>query len=67
MNKWSGRQNNGSHPIKTADRKTKVKTKTTYEIYGINNINYAGLCIIEVPEGEERKNGIEKIFKELWV
>ena len=55
MNKWSGRQNNQSRPIKTADRKTKVKTKATYEIYVINNINYAGLCIIEVPEGEERK------------
>ena len=39
MHKQSGKENNGSHPIRTADRKTKEKEKeeikTTYEIYRI--------------------------------
>ena len=27
MNKWSGRENNGNHPIRTADRKTNESTE----------------------------------------
>ena len=30
-----------------------------------NNIKCTNICIIGVPEGEERKNGPEKIFEEI--
>ena len=31
----SGRQNNGNHPTRTADRKTNKKMKAIYETYGM--------------------------------
>jgi len=34
MNQWSGRQDSGNQPIKTADRKTNEKKKeATFKIY----------------------------------
>ena len=30
-----------------------------------NNIKYANLCVIEVPEEEERQKGIENVFEEI--
>ena len=32
-----------------------------------DNIKQANLCIIRIPEGEEKEKGIENIFEELWL
>lgn len=56
MNKWSKRQNNGNHPIRTADRKTSEKNEGNIrDLWG--NVKYANLCIMGSPEGEDREKG----------
>lgn len=30
-----------------------------------NDIKYANICIIGIPEGEEKKEGTETLFKEI--
>ena len=46
--KWFGRQNNGNHPNRTANRK--IKTKQHIRLW--NNIKYTKLHITEIPERE---------------
>ena len=55
-NKLPGRQNNGNHPIRTADRKTNTeRKKEKSNIWDLwDNIKHVNLCIIRLPEGEER-------------
>ena len=64
MHRWSERQNDGNHPIRTADRKTSEKKKKSYIRDLWDNINCANIHIIAVPEGEERKKDIENVFEE---
>ena len=32
-----------------------------------DNIKWANLCIIRIPEGEEKERGVENILKKLWM
>ena len=32
-----------------------------------DNIKQANLCIIGIPEGEEKEKGIEHLLKEVWL
>ena len=67
MNKWSERQNNGNHPIRTADRIPNKQTKkwenNIRNLWG--NIKCANVCIAGIPEGKEREKGIENIIEEI--
>ena len=64
MNKWSRKQNNGNQSIRTTKRKTNLK-KNERNIWDLwDNIKCANLCIMEIPDGEERERGIENIFEE---
>ena len=49
------------------NRKEKKRLKTNEESLGElwNNVIRTNICIIEVPEGEEREKGTEKLFKEI--
>ena len=62
MHRWSERQNDGNHPIRTAGRKTSEKKKATRDLW--DNIKCANIHIIGVPEGEERKKDTENVFEE---
>ena len=69
MNKWSGRQNNGNHSIKTADRKTNENNESNEQDLW-DNMKCANLHIIQVRGGEEREKGIENekmYLKKLWL
>ena len=65
-NKWFGRQNNGNHPIRTADRKPNenkiIIKRNPSVIYRI--IESTNLHIIGIPEVEEKEKGIKNIFEE---
>ena len=62
---WSGRDNNGNHPIKAAKRKTNFKKmKAIWEICGIT-LSIPTLAIIGIPEGEEREKGIKNVFEKI--
>ena len=61
MSKWSGRQNNGNHPIRTEDRRTNEKNESN--IWNLwDNIKHADLRIIGIPE-EEEKRGSKIIWR----
>ena len=63
MNKWSRRQNNGNHPVRTADRKTNEKKKGS-NIQDLQvNIKHDNVHITGNP-GEKRK-WYQIIFKKL--
>ena len=49
------------------NRKEKKRLKTNEESLGElwNNVIRTNICIIEVPEGEEREKGTEKLFEEI--
>ena len=53
MDKWSGRQNNRSHPIRAAD-KDKFKKMNVWDLW--DNIKHVKLHIIEVLEEERRES-----------
>ena len=51
---------NGNHTVRTADRRQNGKKKKASNIRHIwDNIKCAYLCIIGIPEGEEREKGIK--------
>ena len=52
---WLGRQNNGNHPIRTADRKPNEKEYESNIRALWDNIKQANVWITEIPEGEEKK------------
>ena len=61
MNKWSGKQNNGNHPIRTADRRQmKENESSTHHLW--NNKKHAYIHVIGILEGEETEKGAENVF-----
>ena len=65
MNTWSGRQNNGNHPIRTVEIKTNEKNESNkWDLW--DNINHANVRIIGIQEGEEREKRIKNIFGEIY-
>ena len=62
MNRWSGRQDSGNQPIKTADRETNKKKRSNIQDLQVN-IKHANLHITGNP-GEERK-WYQNVFKEI--
>ena len=65
MYKWSWRQNNGNHPIRTVDRKTNKKKRKESNIGDLrDDIKYANIHIIGVPE-EEREKWVKNVFEEI--
>ena len=58
MQKWSGRQNNGNHPIRTARRKIKIeKFKASLRQYQVYQHSHN-----RGPRGEEREKGQKGIW-----
>ena len=45
------------------ERQIKENESSIWDLW--DNIKHANLCIIRIPEGEERKKGIENIFEEI--
>ena len=64
MNKRGGGQMSGNY---TAEQKREKRLKTNEESLRElwNNVKCTNIRIIGVPEGEERDQGTEKIFKEI--
>ena len=58
------RENNGNHLIKTSDWKTNEKTQSNIR-HLWDNIKWTNLCIIGIPDREEKEKGIETIFEEI--
>ena len=61
----TGRQNGGYHCHGTEKRKKKNNEDSLRDLW--DNIKCTNICIIGVPEGEEREKGSEKIFEEIIV
>ena len=58
-----GRQNNGNHTIRTANREPNEK-KYESNIRDLqDNIKWTSLCVMGILEGEEKEKRIENIFK----
>ena len=66
-NKRLGRYNHGNHPIRTVDKKAKLKKNESIIRDLWDNIKHANLCIIGIPEGKEIEKGIENVFEKLWL
>ena len=63
MNQWHGIENSGNHPNRTADRKPNEKNESnTRDLW--DNIKQSKLCILEIPEREEKGKRMENIFEE---
>ena len=67
MDKWPGEQNGGNHCHRTEYRKIEWKKKKEEDcLWDLqDNIKHTNICIIGVPEGEEREKGPDKIFEEI--
>ena len=64
MNKRDGGQISGNHGCGTEKRKRlKTNEESLRELW--DNIKCKNICIIGVPEGEEREKETEKIFQEI--
>ena len=64
MNQWHGIENSGNHPNRTADRKPNEKNESnTRDLW--DNMKQSNVCILEIPEGEEKEKWIENIFEEM--
>ena len=49
--------------ITDAEQKREKNEESLRELW--DNVKHTNICIIGVPEGEEREKGTEKIFKEI--
>ena len=45
------------------EKRLKTNEESLRELW--DNVKHTNICIIGVPEGEEREKGTEKIFKEI--
>ena len=45
------------------EKRLKTNEESLRELWG--NVKHTNICIIGVPEGEEREKGTEKIFQEI--
>ena len=64
MDKWPGRESNGNYGCKIKCRKKNEK-KWRQPKNVLENIKCTNICIIGVPEGEEREKGPKKVFEEV--
>ena len=58
---WGSR----GHPIRTTRKKIQKNNDSLRNLW--NNVKYNNICIIGVPEGEEREQEIENLFEELMM
>lgn len=66
MNQQAGRQSNGTYPHGAAKRKKRIK-KNKDNLRGLQDIiKQNNICIIEVPEGEQREKQTENLPEEIW-
>ena len=62
----NGKQNGGNHYYRTEKKKRMERYEDSVRDLW-DNIKYTNIHIIQVPEGEEREKGPEKIFEEIIV
>ena len=63
MDKWPGGQNGGNHYCRT--EYGEKNEDSLRDLWG--NIKHTKICIIGIPEREEREKRLEKLFEEVIV